>query len=62
MEVVDILKKYSKSIDEEIQNSLGTVDPKELQKSTQHLIKAGGKSCSNWARIGHWLVRRISPP
>jgi geranylgeranyl diphosphate synthase, type I len=43
MEVVDILKKYSKSIDEEIQNSLGTVDPKELQKSTQHLIKAGGK-------------------
>jgi geranylgeranyl diphosphate synthase type I len=43
MEVVDILKKYSKSIDEEIQNSLGTVDPDELQKSTQHLIKAGGK-------------------
>lgn len=43
MEVVDILKKYSKSIDEEIKNSLGTVDPDELQKSTQHLIKAGGK-------------------
>jgi geranylgeranyl diphosphate synthase, type I len=43
MEVVDILKKYSKSIDQEIQNSLGTVDPQELQKSTQHLIKAGGK-------------------
>jgi geranylgeranyl diphosphate synthase, type I len=43
MEVTDILKKYSKSIDEEIQNSLGTVDPDELQKSTQHLIKAGGK-------------------
>jgi len=43
MEVVDILKKYSKSIDLEIQNSLGTVDPNELQKSTQHLIKAGGK-------------------
>ena len=43
MEVVDILKKYSKSIDQEIQNSLGTVDPNELQKSTQHLIKAGGK-------------------
>ncbi len=43
MEVVDILKKYSKNIDEEIKNSLGTVDPDELQKSTQHLIKAGGK-------------------
>lgn len=43
MEVTDILKKYSKNIDEEIQNSLGTVDPDELQKSTQHLIKAGGK-------------------
>lgn len=43
MEVVDILKKYSKSIDEEIKNSLGTVEPDELQKSTQHLIKAGGK-------------------
>jgi len=43
MEVVDILKKYSKDIDEEIKNSLGTVDPDELQKSTQHLIKAGGK-------------------
>ena len=43
MEVVDILKKYSKSIDEEIRNSLGTVDPDELQKSAQHLIKAGGK-------------------
>ena len=43
MEVVDILKKYSKDIDVEIKNSLGTVDPEELQKSTQHLIKAGGK-------------------
>jgi len=43
MEVVDILKKYSKDIDVEIENSLGTVDPDELQKSTQHLIKAGGK-------------------
>ena len=27
----------------EIKNSLGTVDPEELRKSTQHLIKAGGK-------------------
>jgi geranylgeranyl diphosphate synthase type I len=43
MEVVDILKKYSKDIDVEIENSLGTVDPEELRKSTQHLIKAGGK-------------------
>ena len=43
MEVVDILKKYSKDIDVEIKNSLGTVDPDELQKSTQHLIKAGEK-------------------
>lgn len=43
MEVVDILKKYSSEIDEEIQNSLSTVDPEELKKSSQHLIKAGGK-------------------
>ncbi len=43
MDVVDILKKYSKDIDVEIRNSLGTIDPDELQKSTQHLIKAGGK-------------------
>jgi len=43
MEVVDILKKYSKSIDEEIKHSLSTVDPDELQKSTLHLIEAGGK-------------------
>ncbi len=43
MEVVDILKKYSKDIDEEIQNSLSTVDPEDLKLSTQHLIKAGGK-------------------
>ncbi len=43
MEVVDILKKYSKDIDVEIKNSLDTVDPEELQKSTQHLIMAGGK-------------------
>lgn len=43
MEVVDILKKYSSDIDEEIQNSLSTVDPEELKKSSQHLIKAGGK-------------------
>lgn len=43
MEVVDILKKYSSDIDNEIQNTLSTVDPEELKKSTQHLIKAGGK-------------------
>ncbi len=43
MVVVDILKKYSKSIDEEIKRSLGTIDPEELQLSSQHLIKAGGK-------------------
>ena len=43
MEVADFLKKYSKKIDDEIKNSLKTVDPDELQKSTQHLIKAGGK-------------------
>jgi geranylgeranyl diphosphate synthase type I len=43
MEVVDILKKYSSDIDEEIQNSLSTVDPEDLKKSAQHLIKAGGK-------------------
>jgi len=43
MEVIDILKKYSRDIDEEIQNSLSTVDPEDLKKSAQHLIKAGGK-------------------
>ena len=46
MEVVDILRKYSKDIDVEIKNSLDTVDPEELQKSTQHLIMAGGKKKS----------------
>lgn len=43
MEVDNILKKYSNGIDEEIQKSLSTVDPEELKKSSQHLIKAGGK-------------------
>lgn len=43
MEVIDILKKYSRDIDDEIQNSLSTVDPEDLMKSAQHLIKAGGK-------------------
>ncbi len=43
MEVVDILKKYSASIDKEIQKSLSTVEPEDLQKSSQHLIMAGGK-------------------
>ncbi len=43
MEVLDILKKYSAGVDEEINKSLGTVDPKNLYDASKHLIKAGGK-------------------
>ena len=43
MEVIDILKKYSTIVDEEIDKSLNTVDPEKLQKASEHLIKAGGK-------------------
>jgi len=43
MGVMDILKKYSESIDNEIEASLGTIDPYTLREASDHLIKAGGK-------------------
>lgn len=43
MIVMDLLKKYSKSIDNEIITSLSTIDPISLCKASDHLIKAGGK-------------------
>jgi geranylgeranyl diphosphate synthase type I len=43
MDVMDILKKYSKSIDNEIIASLSTIDPLKLREASDHLIKAGGK-------------------
>ena len=43
MNVMDTLKKYSESIDNEIDASLRTIDPSTLCKASDHLIKAGGK-------------------
>jgi geranylgeranyl diphosphate synthase type I len=43
MNVMDILKKYSESIDREIEESLKTIDPSVLCEASEHLIKAGGK-------------------
>ncbi len=43
MDVMDTLKKYSESIDNEIDASLRTIDPSTLCKASDHLIKAGGK-------------------
>jgi len=43
MAVMDILKKYSESIDREIDESLSKIDPKMLCEASDHLIKAGGK-------------------
>lgn len=43
MEVMDILKKYSKRIDNEIETSLKTINPSTLCEASDHLIKAGGK-------------------
>ncbi|MGZ7043624.1 MAG: short chain isoprenyl diphosphate synthase IdsA [Methanobacterium sp.] len=43
MEVNDILKKYSESIDNEIETSLSIIDPSILCEASDHLIKAGGK-------------------
>jgi geranylgeranyl diphosphate synthase, type I len=42
-EVIEILKKYSESIDHEIEEALSTVNPKALRDSSVHLISAGGK-------------------
>ena len=43
VDVLEILKKYSESIDKEINKSLVTIDPKSLRQASEHLIKAGGK-------------------
>ena len=43
MEVMDTLKKYSKNVDIELEESLGTIDPSSLCEASAHLIKAGGK-------------------
>ncbi len=43
MDVTDVLKKYSESIDKEIMASLSTIDPSNLCEASDHLIKAGGK-------------------
>jgi len=43
MSIIDILKKYSKTIDNEIEVSLSTIDPLTLREASDHLIKAGGK-------------------
>jgi geranylgeranyl diphosphate synthase type I len=43
MGVMDMMKKYSESIDNEIEASLGTIDPYTLREASDHLIKAGGK-------------------
>jgi len=43
MKVMNILKKYSESIDKEIDGSLRSIDPTILCEASDHLIKAGGK-------------------
>ncbi|MEN4007190.1 MAG: short chain isoprenyl diphosphate synthase IdsA [Methanobacteriaceae archaeon] len=43
MNVIDIVKKYSESIDNEIEASLSIIDPSTLREASDHLIKAGGK-------------------
>ena len=42
-EVIEILKKYSEDIDNEIEGSLSTIRPRELYDSSNHLFKSGGK-------------------
>lgn len=42
-EVIQILKKYSTSIDHEIDEALSTINPEALRDSSMHLISAGGK-------------------
>lgn len=42
-EVIEILKKYSESIDDEIIEALSTINPTELKEASNHLTKAGGK-------------------
>lgn len=43
MNVMDTLKKYSKNVDVELEESLSTIDPSSLCEASAHLIKAGGK-------------------
>ena len=43
MEIAEILKKYSTGVDGEIEKTLNTVDPENLNVASKHLIKAGGK-------------------
>jgi geranylgeranyl diphosphate synthase type I len=43
MEVTEILEKYSGSLVQEIHKALDDVVPEELQKASEHLVKAGGK-------------------
>jgi len=43
MDVREIVKKYSESIDNEIEASLSIIDPSTLREASNHLIKAGGK-------------------
>ncbi len=42
-EVTEILKKYSKNIDNEIENSLSAISPEELYNASNHLFNSGGK-------------------
>ncbi len=42
-EVIEILKKYSESIDHEIKEALSTINPQALLEASNHLTKAGGK-------------------
>lgn len=43
MEILDVLKKYSTGVDQEIEKALDTIDPEKLHDASKHLIKAGGK-------------------
>ena len=43
MEVTEILEKYSEKVQQEISTALSAVEPDELQDSSLHLVKAGGK-------------------
>lgn len=43
MDVIEILKAYSEDVNKEIEEALSTIEPKELQEASAHLIQAGGK-------------------
>ncbi len=43
MEITEILEKYSRDVQKEINTALSTVDPDELKDASLHLVKAGGK-------------------